>query len=489
MADTPGFPVVPVADDRASRRWVNVTGRSGGVSFDEVLLRGPHRRASGRAADQSLGMTGSVRSSVDPVQATALRAGAGRAEIELPAELFPMDGLSGVHDALHARVLLLESGDKIAIVSVELTSLPQEQIAALRKTVGRAADLCSENVWICVTHTFSAPHFMPEQACKTDADQRKNHLLWEGIRTAVDEATSRAVSGMQASRFGCDSGFCDVNVNRDVPTADGWWLGCNETGASDKSVMLLRFESLAGDPIALMFGYAVQSSVMGGTRNNGDSTLVTADLAGAASRFVEQEYGDAVTALFCLGAAGDQAPALDGARFQYAGRDGHIRVKEVDERGFVIAEMLGARLGVEVLHVSERVRCQTFAESIVVQNSTIRCPGQKTTLKTPELRPTRQFVYTPAEDRAEPVVAVALGGVALIGVRPELSCQTAVSIKEQSPFPDTMVLTMVNGGAKYMPDLGAYDRITYEAMNSSFARGSAELLCEQLVELLHSMKK
>ena len=53
-----------------------------------------------------------------------------------------------------------------------------------------------------------------------------------------------------------------------------------------------------------------------------------------------------------------------------------------------------------------------------------------------------------------------LGNVALVGVRPELSCQTGLNIKEQSPFPETMVLTMVNGGTKYMPDRGTYDRIT-----------------------------
>jgi hypothetical protein len=37
-----------------------------------------------------------------------------------------------------------------------------------------------------------------------------------------------------------------------------------------------------------------------------------------------------------------------------------------------------------------------------------------------------------------------------------------------------------------MPERSAYDCITYEAMNSPFARGSAELLCEKVVELLRS---
>jgi neutral ceramidase len=423
----------------------------------------------------------------DPGSLT-LRAGAGCAEIELPAELFPIEGFCGVHDMLHARVLLLDSRNRIALVSIELSSLPQEQIAALQAIVGKAAGLPLESVWICVTHTLSTPHFVPKHMCKTAADQQKNHLLFQAIKSAVDGAISQAVLGMEDARFGCETGFCNVNVNRDVFTEDGWWLGCNEEGPSDKSVTVLRFETLDGDPIALVFGYGVQPSVMDQPPTTGGVRLATADLAGAASRFVEQEYGGVMTAMFCMGAAGDQAPSLKGASFQYVGKDGHIRVKEIDERGSIIAEMLGARLGAEVLRVSERMKCQTFADSIVVDKSTVRCPGQKMTVDTHSLRPTRQYAFVPAEERDEPVAVIRLGDVALIGVSPELGCQTAVSIKEQSPFRETMVLTMVNGSAKYMADLSGYDRITYEAMNSPFARGSAELLRDKVVELLQRMK-
>ena len=47
-----------------------------------------------------------------------LRVGAGRAEINLPAELFPTEGFIGVHDSLHVRVLLMESKIKLAFVSI-----------------------------------------------------------------------------------------------------------------------------------------------------------------------------------------------------------------------------------------------------------------------------------------------------------------------------------------------------------------------------------
>jgi neutral ceramidase len=416
-------------------------------------------------------------------QTETLRAGAGRAEIEFPAELFPTEGFIGVHDMLHSRVLLLESGNKVAFVSIELTSLPEEVIAALQKAVGEAAGLLPENVVICVTHTFSAPHFLPKHLCKTVADQQKNDLLFQAIKAAVNKATSKAVGEMKSARFGCEIGFCDVNVNRDILTADGWWLGCNETGPSDKSVTVLRFETLQGNLVALLFSYAVQPSVMDGSQMSGGGRLVSADLTGEASRFLEQEY-EGATALFCLGAAADQAPSLK-AKYQYTDKDGHIQVEDIHEQGFIMAEMLGKRLGIEVLRIAETTKCQTLSGSIFKEKYMVKCPGQKI-MDFQSLRPMKQYTFIPGEERDEPIEIIRLGDVALIGVRPELCCLTAVGIKEQSPFSKTMVLTMVNGGAKYMPESSAYARITYEAMNSPFARGSAELLCEKVVELLRS---
>jgi hypothetical protein len=46
---------------------------------------------------------------------------------------------------------------------------------------------------------------------------------------------------------------------------------------------------------------------------------------------------------------------------------------------------------------------------------------------------------------------------------------------------------MVNGGAKYMADAASYDRITYAAMNSRYARGSAETVANTVLALLSTL--
>ena len=416
-------------------------------------------------------------------QTNSLRVGAGRSEIELNAALFPTEGFIAVHDPLHARVLVLEGDNKIVLVSIELTSVTDEVVVELQKIVSQMVGMPPDNVYICVTHTFSAPHFMPQQLCRTKEDQKKNELLFKAVKTAVTMSLTHAIAAMMDARVGYESGYCNVNVNRDVYTEDGWWLGNNETGPSEKSVPVVRFESLEGELIALLFSYSVQPSVMDSPQSGGNRRMVTADLAGAASSFLEKEYGGNVTALFCLGAAADQAPSLKGAKLQYIGKDGHIHVETIDAEGYIIAEMLGKRLGIEVLQISEKIKCQPLPGSIFTVKDSVKLPGQKIA-DFNSLKPMKQYTYIPAEEREETLNLIRIGNIAILGVRPELDCMTAVNVKEQSPFRQTMVLTMVNSGAKYMPERSAYDRITYEAMNSPFAQGSAELLSEKLLEML-----
>jgi neutral ceramidase len=429
----------------------------------------------------------SMRELSDPRHgACALRASAARAPIGLPDALFPTEGLLGVHDTLHARVLLLDSGQRVALVSVELTSLPEEQVTLLREAVGQNAGLPAENVWMCVTHTLSAPHFVPEKMCKTSADRQKNGQLSAALFAAVRDASLRASARLAPARLGHGSGPCDVNVNRDVWTSDGWWLGRDEVGFSDKTLAVLRFETSYGSPIALLFCHPVRPAVTERPPGSDEPGLVTADLAGAASALVEQEYGGEVTALFFMGAAGDQAPALADEGSWSTAKDRGVPPENAGNRAHALAESIGARLGAEVVRLSNSIKCQPCAVPIVVDRAQVELAGQEM-IQTQLLRPSKRLVFASGQPRSEQVEVVRIGDIALVGVRPELSCRTGVDIRQRSPLPATLVLTMVNGAAKYMAEDLAYERITYEAMNSPFARGSAEVLADKAVGLLQDM--
>ena len=48
------------------------------------------------------------------------------------------------------------------------------------------------------------------------------------------------------------------------------------------------------------------------------------------------------------------------------------------------------------------------------------------------------------------------------------------------------ILTLVNGAEKYLPAQDAYERRTYEAMNSGFGEGSAEALLRAAIETVNN---
>ncbi|MBI9050336.1 MAG: hypothetical protein JEZ00_13015 [Anaerolineaceae bacterium] len=419
------------------------------------------------------------------MQNTCLQAGAGKCDIHFPDDFFPTEGYTGVHDELKIRLILLECGNKIAIVSIELTSIPDEFIQTFQQFIAECTETNPENVLVFVSHTFSAPHFVPEKFCKSSADKKKNNCLLKYIKKAILNASIQAKTNMQPAHFGYATGICNINVNRDFLTPAGWWLGSNDSGPSDKTVSVFRFDTFDGKPIAMLYCYSVQPSVLDGLHKAGEPYLISADLTGVSSSFLEQEYNNEIVALFCLGAAGDQSPSFK-IFSQYIDSNGHIQTLNYQAYGYAIAEMLGNRLGIEVLQVSKTINCQAVHSDILIERTLLKCPGQVLPRDTHSIRPTTQYEYQQAEDREESIVMFKIGEIALIGVRPELSCSTAEIIKRQSPIPMTTICTMVNGAAKYMPEQSAYDRITYEAMNSPFGRGSAELLCEKVLELLRN---
>lgn len=69
------------------------------------------------------------------------------------------------------------------------------------------------------------------------------------------ESVRLAKPKLTAARVGYGSGVSYINVNRRIkdPRTHRWWEGPNREGPSDKTVAVLKFESLNGEPIAVYY--------------------------------------------------------------------------------------------------------------------------------------------------------------------------------------------------------------------------------------------
>ncbi|MER7185110.1 hypothetical protein ABT404_37565, partial [Streptomyces hyaluromycini] len=122
-----------------------------------------------------------------------LTAGAGKAVVELPFSLLPVDGFSSVHDPLHVRVLVLDDGEAPLVITViDQTSIFDDQIARTRKILRQTCGVPPERCLIVASHTFSAPHVLPPDRVPA-AEQEKNELLAAAVDTAVARAAHDAV--------------------------------------------------------------------------------------------------------------------------------------------------------------------------------------------------------------------------------------------------------------------------------------------------------
>lgn len=417
----------------------------------------------------------------------ALMAGAGKSEILFHKEVFPTPGenYTGVHDNPHVRALILKNNtEQIALVNFELVSL-KDDIKTFQNIVSELTETPKENVWICVTHTLPTPHlFKPAQEDSRE-EKEKYRRMYAAVEKALKTALMTACFRMKKVTFGYGTGSCSINVNRVISSDKGWWLGNNEHGITDTSVIVYRFDDSDGNTEAILFNYNAQCSVMDGAYTEHGDRLISADLAGASAAFVEKEFK--TTAMYCLGAGGDQAPSLKALR-TIRGRNGVLTTKDIHEKGFLLVELLGERLGQEVVYTAEQIICKEFNGMLENRKKNFVYNRQKI----PEMKdicPAKNYKYEPDGKIETEVMLLKIGGTAIIGIKPEICAKTAMILKKGSPYQCTGLMTFVNGGAKYMPEKEMYDAVTFQSMNSKFAKGSAELFMKDILDFLEEEYK
>ena len=91
-----------------------------------------------------------------------MKAGAGKSEIILAEEYLEIEDFAVIHRTLNARAVVIQSGQTVVLLSLEITSMPDEETYAIRKKIAENYTVEEDHVWVCVTHTCSAPHLLPD---------------------------------------------------------------------------------------------------------------------------------------------------------------------------------------------------------------------------------------------------------------------------------------------------------------------------------------
>lgn len=392
---------------------------------------------------------------------TRLSAGAGKAEILFPEEMLPTDGFCKIHDYPHIRVLLLESSIRFVIVAIELAVVAKPFVADIKQIVSELTQTPKENIWVHATHVISTPHAPgPKQKGPpdkrppmTEEDKLKRGLFTEAIQRAARKAAQGAMDTFRQSKVGFGSGQCGINRS-------------NNGGMSNKTLSVLRFDALNGEPIGFLISYGIKSIAIDNSEMKGGTRQISSDVPGKACSLMEEELGAPV--LFCMSGAGDQRP-LEQAFYNDIDENGNTVTVDLGvEHGLELVRRYGTIMGNDAVVIAGAIACEETAPVIGIMDGSFQCESKK------------------AEDGMVevPVRTARIGDIALVATMPEINCITEHELQEASPFKHTLLMTMTDGPMKYMPDIEAYKMNTREAQTSFAAPGAAEKFVETAAAIL-----
>jgi Neutral/alkaline non-lysosomal ceramidase, N-terminal len=410
------------------------------------------------------------------VRVSSLRAGAAKVDVT-PAERDLPKNYDGILDHLYSRAIVLESGNtSAALITVDAGAVPDQVWQNVTQQIQKDLGIPITNVLLTATHTHSVPG-------QTSAAYVQK--IVESVRLAKQR--------LAPARVGYGSGVSYLNVNRNIidPKTKQWWEGPNYDGPSDKTVAVIRFESLTGEPIAVYYNYAMHAVTVG------QLDKVSADAPGQVSKYIEDSLDDKAVALWSSGAAGDQNPIYYQQTYDLR----EIRIKDYAARGLDISNAMppggeglnksdprvaklmnqqkqmivsmGQFLGEEVLHVMRGMQRMDSDVQIYGGQKTIGCPGRE---RTNSGRAGFEGTYKEGPPVEIRLGLLRVGDIAIGAVNAEVFNLIAQRLKHESPYTATMMATLTNGMARsgYIPNDAGYGMYTFEVLSSRLQPGCAE---------------
>jgi neutral ceramidase len=443
--------------------------------------------------------------SIAQAQSGKLKVGAARVDITPPINPdYPPSG-KYAHEKLYIRAIVLDNGStRAALLGADLSGLSEDIWVEASKQIAKELNCPVENIIMSATHTHSGgvagppPPRIPNQP-------RERFPGTEKAVNAMLDAVKQAKKNLQPALAGFGTGEAYLNVNRDVISRDTkrWTQAANLEGPSDKTVAVLMFKKPDGSPIAAYMNYAMHPV------NGYLSGITSADFPGAASRYVEQAFGDKMVMIFSQGASGDQNPmwlrpgtnvmaSKSGSKItgyelvreeiEAPLRDGHKshgkldpQVADTFERWM---ESLGIILGEETIRIMTNTRELDSEVRIWGAQDMLKCPGRK------RLDTTREGSPGSYEDGDEVDIRLGLIGIndiALTTVNAEIYTIIGQRMKAQSPLSKTMMVTLANGRANsgYVINDEHYGAYTFQVLGSRLKPGCGGLgIVDGLTDLI-----
>ncbi len=419
-----------------------------------------------------------------------LKAGYGKADITPTEPVFlggydmrsaPSDGIHG-NDRLYARALAFETGGaRILFVEADVIGIRGHD--AWRKKISEATGIPVASILLGDVHNHAAPSPSPKLENNFERQFEKSLLA----------AAKQAVAGLQPVRIAAGDGHSRIAVNRrkviradiDSPvtfdennvsqsfgkakTADPVMihefpgvvrLGANPGGPIDDAVQVVRIDSAAGKPLAVMIHYACHGTSLGGRNSK-----ISGEWMGRMQEYVENQF-PGVGSIYLQGAAGDINPRVVG------GLDGY-------QDNIEVTRALGEEIGREVTRVYRTLTPEKSAATrFQMEMAEIRLPRQYRELFD-------DFKNTAV---SVPTTVVRLGDLTWTTFPGEMFHAIGKQVKASSPATHAHLMGYTNGSIGYFPERRAYGEGGYEVSRTHLDPAAEPVYLRAIADLMQRFR-
>jgi len=407
------------------------------------------------------------------------------AGVELSGYALRQQPSIGIHDDLYVRGLYLEQGDaRLLWLHADLIGFQREQVQRLRRALAAELGLQERQLLFSATHAHSGPATVRLRAAGT-MDAGYLAALDRYLTQAAREAVAQPVE--VTLWFG--EGVCHLGRDRRPPSP---------LSHADPALPVLAFRQADGTYTAVLTNYAMHNVGL-----SHENRYISADVAGAAARAIQDHLPGRPVVLFTNGGGGNINPPASSADFGVMEQFGQwlasivVYTVETGAAAYPAAALASALATIELpLVVLTPAEVEREYQKGIAQG----LPGSA--FCDSVLRAYREWrdetLALLAAGRAPhsvplDVQAVRLGPVSLVAVGAEVFSRLAAELRA-AHGPHTYVIGYANGDIGYLPPAAVYAEGGYEVDmayvfygNFMVAAGGYEQVRDRALELLRGL--
>ena len=426
-------------------------------------------------------------------------------------------------DDLEINTLALRQGDTTVIMcALDQCSISGRICDMYRYAISEATGVPPQAIFIHATHTHTGPYGDPAKVSASDDEEdrrRRMAMIEDNVKNLTEKmavAAKEAIADLKPAKTGCGVAVApNIAFIRRYRMADGSIRtnpGVNNPdiiepiGQPDERVNVLRIDREGGKSIALI-NFGDHPDTVGGCN-------ISADWPGFARRQLEKALDDTLAILF-NGAQGD----VNHVNVRPA--PGYLNGTFMDfddvSRGYDHARFMGRVVAGAVMQIWDKVHYGT-SNTLKYAQKTIDLPSNMPTEKD-DMEKARLYSKLHREGRDAEIPytgmmlttvvaeagrllrlehgpesyqmllsAVSVGDTAFLGIPGEPFTGIGRAIKEAPGWEMVCPCCLTNGAMGYIPMRDSYEEGGYEAKNSNFKAGCAELIAEEGKKLLSTLR-